>query len=539
MNLVRVWAGSRKIAVAVGLTAAVAVALSSPAEAARKKRSAGGGYNPPYATMVVDVKTGRTLQALNEDELRHPASITKVMTLYLLFEQLEQGKLTLNTPLRISANAARQAPSKLNLPAGSTIEVEDAILALVTKSANDIAVTVAENLGGSEQAFAEQMTRKARALGMNRTVYRNASGLPNPGQVTTARDLTILARAIQDRFPKYYPYFGTHVFRYAGASHKNHNNLLGRVEGVDGIKTGFTSASGFNLMTNVKTDDRHVVAIVLGGRSAGSRDNAMASLIDANLGRAYAGARTAPSIGDGGGRVMVADASPLQRPAVMPMNIETIAATPAPVAVPVPPPAPQPVAEAPARKPLDLNSLRPVVASAAGASSTTTPSSPVRWQKGPDALPKDTQAYAALHAEAAALPPQAVIEAKSQESVQAALVPAPAPVKVASLETKMELKAIEPKVEPKAVEAKKPALTAWIIQLGATDDEDKAKDILDSAKSKAGKILLKASAFTEKVSRDGSTLYRARFSGFSESGEAESACKALKRSGFSCFASRS
>ncbi|WP_112664165.1 D-alanyl-D-alanine carboxypeptidase [Microvirga flavescens] len=545
MNLVRVWAGSRKFAVAVGITATVAVALSSPAEAARKKRSAGGGYNPPYATMVVDVKTGRTLQALNEDELRHPASVTKVMTLYLLFERLEQGKLTLNSPLQISANAARQAPSKLGLASGSTIEVEDAILALVTKSANDIAVAVAENLAGSEGAFAEQMTRKARALGMSRTVYRNASGLPNPGQITTARDLTILARAIQDRFPKYYPYFGTHVFRYAGASHKNHNNLLGRVEGVDGIKTGFTTASGFNLMTNVKTDDRHIVAIVLGGRSAGSRDQAMASLVGSTLPRAYAGARTTPAVGES--RVMVADASPPQRPAVMPSVETTAATTPAPA--PIQAAAPQVAAEAPAqRKPLDLNSLRPVVASAAGASTTTTPSSTVRWQKGPEALPKDTQAYAALHAEAAAMPPQtlspqALSEPKAQERVQVAPVaaqqaPAPAPTKVAALEPKVEVKAEAKTVEAKA-EAKRPAMSPWIIQLGATDDEAKAKDILDSAKSKAGKILLKASAFTEKVSRDGSTLYRARFSGFSESGEAEGACKVLKRSGFSCFASRS
>jgi D-alanyl-D-alanine carboxypeptidase len=187
----------------VGFAASFLVALSSPAEARRRQR-AGGGYNPPYAAMVVDAKTGRTLHGQNEDALRHPASVTKVMTLYLLFEQLERGKISLSTPLRVSANAARQAPSKLSLDAGETIEVEDAIKALVTKSANDIAVVVAENLAGSEEAFAEQMTRKARALGMSRTVYRNASGLPDPEQVTTARDLTILARAIQDRFPKYY-----------------------------------------------------------------------------------------------------------------------------------------------------------------------------------------------------------------------------------------------------------------------------------------------------------------------------------------------
>src|SRR3712207_2208460 len=177
------------LACLAGIAASLVLTWSAPAEARRRPR-AGGGYNPPYAAMVVDAKTGRTLHAQNEDALRHPASVTKVMTLYLLFEQLERGKISLSTPLRVSANAARQAPSKLSLDTGETIEVEDAIKALVTKSANDVAVVVAENLAGSEEAFAAEMTRKARAPGMGRTVYRNASGLPDPGQVTTARDLT-------------------------------------------------------------------------------------------------------------------------------------------------------------------------------------------------------------------------------------------------------------------------------------------------------------------------------------------------------------
>lgn len=193
------------LASVVGISATIVIALSSPAEAARRKHrgGGGGGYNPPYAAMVVDAKTGRVLHATNEDALRHPASVTKVMTLYLLFEQLERGRMSLDTPLQVSAHASAQAPSKLGLRPGSTISVEDAIKALVTKSANDVAATVAENVGGSEEAFAEQMTRKARSLGMTHTVYRNASGLPDPDQVTTARDLTILGRAIQDRFPRY------------------------------------------------------------------------------------------------------------------------------------------------------------------------------------------------------------------------------------------------------------------------------------------------------------------------------------------------
>jgi D-alanyl-D-alanine carboxypeptidase len=523
-------AGRRRAALAslIAVTTSLAIAVSTPAEAARRKHKA-SAYNPPYADMILDVNSGRVLHAVNEDALRHPASLTKIMTLYLLFEQLDRGKISLNTPLEISAHAAAQAPSKLGLRPGSTIEVEDAIKALVTKSANDIAVAVAENLGGSESAFAEEMTRKARSLGMSRTVYRNASGLPNPEQVTTARDLTILARAIQDRFPKYYRYFQTRSFTFAGATHRNHNNLLGKVEGLDGIKTGFTNASGFNHVTNVKTDDRHIVGVVLGGRSARSRDQQMASLIERALPRAYAGTRTTP-------RVTVAEAPvPTPRPVALAdapirlqpdINVETTA-----TAVPVAVASASPTSTPTARKPLDLNSLRPVVASAAGASSTTTPSSPLRWQTGPQGLPRSAQAYAPVNAE---------------PDPRAIPVPSPAPAAIRSASGKIEdrlpaVKVAEAKPEaplPKR-EAARPAVTGWVIQLGATDDEEKAQTILDNAKSRLGRALARASGFTEKVNRSGTTLYRARFSGFAEADEAQHACKLLKRNGFACFATRS
>jgi D-alanyl-D-alanine carboxypeptidase len=265
-----------------GAAATVLVSLASPAEAARRRRGGGGGggYNPPYAAMVVDAKTGRVMHAENEDALRHPASVTKVMTLYLLFEQLERGKVALDTPLAVSAHASMQAPSKLDLRPGATIAVEDAIKALVTKSANDVAVVVAENLGGSEEAFAEQMTRKARALGMTNTRYRNASGLPDPEQITTARDLTILGRAIQERFPKQYRYFQTRVFNYAGAAHRNHNKLLGRVEGVDGIKTGYIKASGYNIVTSVSRGSRRLIVVVMGADSGRARNAHVEALIE-------------------------------------------------------------------------------------------------------------------------------------------------------------------------------------------------------------------------------------------------------------------
>lgn len=311
-----------------------------PAEAKKRNLRKGGGYNPPTAAMVVDYKTGRVLFAENPDALRHPASITKVMTLYMLFEQLEKGRYRLDSPLRVSAFAARQAPSKLSLQAGETIEVEDAIKALVTKSANDVAVVVAENIGGSEQNFAQLMTRKARAIGMSRTTFRNASGLPDTGQVTTARDLITLGRAIQDRFPRYYGYFATRSFSFDGAVHGNHNKLLGRIEGVDGIKTGYTRMSGFNLLTSVKADGRQLLAVVLGGRSGASRDRYMAELIETHLDRAYAGQRTVPAITEAQDVAVEVEAAPAQA-APAPQATAALRAQPAAAAQAQPkPPAP-------------------------------------------------------------------------------------------------------------------------------------------------------------------------------------------------------
>src|SRR5581483_7357079 len=236
-------------------------------------------YSPPFSSIVVDANSGNVLQANAADGLRHPASLTKIMTLYLLFERLESGKIALDDEMKVSEHASEQAPTKLGLKPGQTIEVEDAIKGLVTRSANDAAVTIAEAIGGSEENFAKLMTRKAHALGMSKTVYHNASGLPDDDQVTTARDQSILGRAIQERFPKYYRYFSTDEFRYHGNVIRNHNHLLGSVEGVDGIKTGYTRASGFNLVTSIRRGNRHLVAVVMGGHSASSRDGIMRSLI--------------------------------------------------------------------------------------------------------------------------------------------------------------------------------------------------------------------------------------------------------------------
>jgi D-alanyl-D-alanine carboxypeptidase len=253
----------------------IAFAALRPAEASSP--SSGGGES----AFVVDGNSGNVLYSAKSDELRHPASLTKIMTLYLLFERMEAGKFKLNSQLPVSQHASVQAPSKLGLRPGQTISVEDAIRAMVTKSANDVAVVVAEAIGGSEGEFANMMTKKAHALGMSRTVYRNASGLPNDGQLTTARDQALLGRAIQERFPRQYHYFSTPSFTYHGETMSNHNHLLGQVEGIDGIKTGYTQASGFNLVTSVHRNKRYIVAVVLGGESAGARDARMRALIEA------------------------------------------------------------------------------------------------------------------------------------------------------------------------------------------------------------------------------------------------------------------
>jgi D-alanyl-D-alanine carboxypeptidase len=283
------------------LTIAAASCDSAQARAKSKRDHSrpraihGPSYHPPYADIVVDDKSGLVLHAVSADEPRHPASLTKIMTLYLLFEQLEAGKLGLDTELPISTRAALQNPTKLGLKANQTIKVEDAIKGLVTKSANDAAVVVAEAIGGSEEEFAKLMTMKAGALGMLGTTYVNASGLPAEALITTARDQAVLGRAIQHRFPVYYQYFATPSFRYKGAEMHNHNALLGQVKGVDGIKTGYTEASGYNLTSSVRRDEKHIVAVVLGGTSNGARDARMRQLIEAHILQAST-QRTAPII---------------------------------------------------------------------------------------------------------------------------------------------------------------------------------------------------------------------------------------------------
>ncbi|MDO8534032.1 MAG: D-alanyl-D-alanine carboxypeptidase family protein, partial [Xanthobacteraceae bacterium] len=296
------------LAIVIAAMAAVLL-VGFDAEARPQKRVQQPGWHEGFSSIVVDGKTGKVLDSTKPDELRHPASLTKIMTLYLLFEEIERGRLKLDSRIRISTEAAAQAPSKLDLNPGETIEVEQAIKAIVTRSANDIAVAVAEVIAGDEESFARLMTRKARLIGMKHTLFKNASGLPDAGQVTTARDLALLGLATQDRFPTLYRYFATRSFHWRGVAIGNHNRLLDRVDGVDGIKTGYTRASGFNLVTNVKRGERHVIAVVLGGRSGAARDAIMRELIAENIRHASSGPRTAPRFAEAAAAVRPAPGS--------------------------------------------------------------------------------------------------------------------------------------------------------------------------------------------------------------------------------------
>ncbi|HVQ66707.1 MAG TPA: serine hydrolase [Bradyrhizobium sp.] len=327
-------ASSRTLRVcALGLiTFTTAILISSESAEARRHKHrrhhvVRESYSPQFSSIIVDGNSGAVLSSNNPDGIRRPASLTKIMTLYLLFERLDSGKMKLDTEMDVSEHASEQAPTKLGLKPGQTLKVEDAIKGLVTRSANDAAVVIAEAVAGDEDEFAKLMTRKARSLGMSKTTYRNASGLPNDEQLTTARDQATLGRAIQDRYPRYYRYFATTVFNYRGQSIRNHNRLLGNMEGIDGIKTGYTRASGFNLVSSMRRGNRHLVGVVLGGRSGGSRDATMRNLLAENLEKG-ATKRTVAAITErnaSDGAVDVAEAGTASRPAETAQSGSTLA----------------------------------------------------------------------------------------------------------------------------------------------------------------------------------------------------------------------
>ncbi|MCA0004164.1 MULTISPECIES: D-alanyl-D-alanine carboxypeptidase family protein [unclassified Mesorhizobium] len=255
---------------------------------------------PPqkYAAIVVDIRSGKQLFEVNSRAQRYPASLTKMMTLYLLFEAMESGRVSKETQIPVSDHAASQPPTKMRFRRGETIDVDSAIRAIVVKSANDVAVAVGEYLGGSEDEFAAMMTSKARQLGMTSTVFRNASGLPDDGQVTSARDMAVLGMALHQRFPQHFHYFSESDFMFRGRLVRGHNDMLGRVRGVNGIKTGYIRASGFNIVTSYEADGRQLIVVVMGADSARQRNDHVEALIQRNL---------SPAVADAPTRVMYAE----------------------------------------------------------------------------------------------------------------------------------------------------------------------------------------------------------------------------------------
>ena len=452
--------------------------------------------SPAFSALVVDANSGRTLYSADENGLRHPASITKVMTLYLLFEKLDSGAMTLRTPIPISEHAAAQEPSKLGLAPGDSISVDDAIKAVVTRSANDIAVAIAEAVGQSESNFADMMTRKAHALGMSNTVYVNASGLPNDAQITTAHDLTILGRSLEERFPRYFRYFSTTQFDFDGEIIGSHNHLLGRVDGVDGIKTGYTRASGFNLLTSVHRDGRSLLAVVMGGRSAAGRDRIMANLISDHIAEAST-AHTATA---------VADAS----------RAETTEPRDVPVATPAARARPTVVAEAK----FERVSAASRAANAAGEGDD--------GAGDEEAAPQPTAADLGLLKSPTSVKPSAKTQARLAAASALAMPPLGRPENSADDERRPGGASQQGEdtggLGPHGV----------MIQIGAPDNLAKANALLSRARERNRSTLASAKPVTEKVRKGDATLYRARFAGL-DSASAEAACRSLKRTGFSCF----
>ena len=269
-----IWNFVVPILLAIAVVALLTGGISQRAEAAK------------YASIVIEEDSGKVLFSRSADSLRYPASLTKIMTLYLVFEELASGRLKMDSRIKVSRLAAGRSPSKLYLKTGQTISVEDAIYALVTKSANDVATAIAEHLSGSEREYGKRMTRKARALGMSRTTFRNASGLPHSKQRSTARDMARLAVAMRRDFPQFYDFFSARSFRWKGQKFKNHNRLLSAYKGTDGIKTGYINASGFNLVASVERRGVRLIGVVFGGRTGSSRDRHMMQILDTSFKRA-------------------------------------------------------------------------------------------------------------------------------------------------------------------------------------------------------------------------------------------------------------
>ncbi len=457
---------------ALSVVAAVllVVQLTAPAQA-----------NPRFAAVVVDAKSGKVVFARNADATRYPASLSKIMTLYLLFEDIKAGRVTRDTRLPVSAHAAGRPPSKIGLRPGQSIRAEDAAKVLITKSANDVAAVVAEALSGSESAFAQRMTRKARELGMTRTTFRNASGLPHPEQVTTARDMATLGLAIQRDFPDMYRFFSLRSFTYSGQTYRNHNGLLGSVNGMDGIKTGYIHASGFNLTAAVERDRKRIVAVVMGGRTAASRNQYMAALIEDMF--------KSTSLTTSGAVAAYAGEPP---------GLDKAKLKVARLAPPVPRLKPE----------FDDASREEHAAALALAGEGSDEDA----EAAGEADPVDTAADASLAMAIAKLSGDArpATASQSDETVTSAAPSAPASQNTV------------------------PVKSGWTIQVGAFPSEEGARSRLEQAKASGIALLSDKPGFTMQIKSTRGTLYRARFSGFSQQ-NAREACKALTEKGVDCL----
>ncbi len=454
---------------------------------------------PTYGGIVVDARTGKVLYSENADSLRYPASLTKMMTLYLTFEALEAGRISLNSKVPVSANAAAEPPSKLGVGAGRSVTVEQAILALVTRSANDIATALGEYIGGSEARFAQMMTAKARSLGMTKTTYRNAHGLPNTAQMTTARDQARLGIALRQHFPQYYGYFSTRSFKFGKQVIGNHNRLLGAVRGVDGIKTGFTRAAGFNLVTSAQVDGRSIVGVVMGAPSGANRNARMTKLVQAYLPKASR---------SGGGGDLIAK---MNTSYAAVSAVESVEEAPE-VALGAP--------SLPSTGPLPETRYEPAaVASAYAAPANDNAATAVLETTARGAAPRPLGAGMPVPQPAPAYMPD------SQSSVAPAANAAPV----------QQAKAAPVEIDETTTASTQPS-SGWVIQIGTSPSRDQAMTLLRSAQDKGGKVLRSATPFAVAYNTGSAQLYRARFGGFDDQKTAVNACKALKKKGIGCWA---
>lgn len=484
-----------------------------------------------YAGIVVDAKSGKVMYESAADSARYPASVTKVMTLYILFQELAAGNIKLSTKMTVSAHAAAAVPTKLGLRAGSTIAVEDAIKSIVTLSANDMARVIAEHISGSEEKFAQRMTATARALGMRNTTYRNASGLPDGGQLTTVRDQAILGIAVYQHFPTYYEYFQTRSFSYGRRTYGNHNRVLGYMGAVDGIKTGYINAAGSNLLTAARKDNRHIVVVAFGFNSAGSRDQKVRELVAKYLPQGRRGdyLQTAmiPQPGrQGNSRVAVAQAE-TPAPAntfVAPMPVPGFRLAQLVAQNGARPAAPQPstevqvasIAPTPAPMPADLG-LQPAVQAANGlAAPSQAPQPAYPSEDVIGAWLSDTYKLGA--------PPTAL----GQTAPSAPLLP---PVGVGADNQPIDLLtsgSVTASADP----------GSWVVQIGAGPSEASARGLLSKATGKLA-ALSDFRAYVERFEKNGQVFYRARFVGFGGRDAATDVCNRLKQQDLACLAMQS